>query len=270
MDVLEAIVLGVVQGITEFLPISSTGHLILVPWFLGWEQQGLAFDVALHIGTLFAVLWYFRKDWIAFARGGIRLVQGRRNDPDARMAGLIAAATIPGALAGLLAEDLVETYLRSPLVVAVTLIALALALIAAERHGRREKQLDGVSWKDALIVGLAQALAIVPGVSRSGVTITAALFRGMQREAGAHFSFFLSAPIIAGAGAKKTLDLFSEGLTGDAMAMLGIGILTSAIVGYMAIAFLLRYLATHTTYAFIYYRIALGIVVLLAFSLGFR
>ena len=270
MDVLEAIVLGVVQGITEFLPISSTGHLILVPWFLGWEAQGLAFDVALHIGTLFAVLWYFRKDWIAFARAGMRLVQGHRNEPDARMVGLIVAATIPGALAGLLAEDLVETYLRSPLVVAFTLIALALVLIAAERNGRREKHLDGISWRDALVVGLAQALAIVPGVSRSGVTITAGLFRGMHRETAAHFSFFLSAPIIAGAGTKKVFDLLSDGVTDDQIVMLGIGILTSAVVGYLAIGFLLRFLAKHTTYTFIYYRIALGIVVLLAFSLGFR
>ncbi len=270
MDVFEAIVLGMVQGITEFLPISSTGHLILVPWLLGWAEQGLAFDVALHIGTLFAVLWYFRKDWIAFAGAGIRLLQGHRNEPDARMVVLIAAATIPGALAGLLAEELVETYLRSPLVVAFTLIALALVLIAAERYGRREKHLDGISWRDALVVGLAQALALVPGVSRSGVTITAGLFRGMRRDTAAHFSFFLSAPIIAGAGAKKIVDLFSVGITGDQMAMLGIGILTSAIVGYLAIAFLLRYLTTHTTYAFIYYRITLGIVVLLAFSLGFR
>ncbi len=270
MDVFETIVLGVVQGITEFLPISSTGHLILVPWFLGWEAQGLAFDVALHIGTLFAVLWYFRKDWLAFAQAGIRVAQGHRNEPDARMVGLIVAATIPGALAGLAAEDLVETYLRSPLVVAFALISLALILIVAERTGRRDKHLDSISWKDALVVGLAQALAIIPGVSRSGVTITAALFRGMHRHSAAHFSFFLSAPIIAGAGTKKIFDLFSEGLTGNQMTMLGIGILTSGIVGYLAIAFLLRFLATHTTYAFIYYRIALGIVVLLAFSVGFR
>ncbi len=270
MDVLEAIILGVVQGITEFLPISSTGHLILVPWFLGWEGQGLPFDVALHTGTLLAVLWYFRKDWIAFVQAGTRLLQGHRNDPDARMVGLIAAATVPGALAGLLAEEMVETYLRSPLVIGCALIVLALVLVAAERTGRREKHLDGVSWRDALVVGSAQALAIIPGVSRSGVTITAALFRGMHRDSAAHFSFFLSAPIIAGAGAKKIFDLFSEGVTGNQMTMLGIGILTSAIVGYLAIAFLIRYLATHTTYAFIYYRIALGIVVLLAFSFGFR
>jgi len=186
------------------------------------------------------------------------------------MVGLIVAATIPGALAGLLAEDLVETYLRSPLVVAFTLIALALVLIAAERNGRREKHLDGISWRDALVVGLAQALAIVPGVSRSGVTITAGLFRGMHRETAAHFSFFLSAPIIAGAGTKKVFDLLSDGVTDDQIVMLGIGILTSAVVGYLAIGFLLRFLAKHTTYTFIYYRIALGIVVLLAFSLGFR
>ena len=270
MDLLEVIVLGAVQGITEFLPISSSGHLIIVPWILGWEEQGLAFDVALHIGTLISVLWYFRKDWIAFGKAGIGLIQGRRNDPNTRMVLMIAAATVPGAFAGFVAEGLVESYLRSPLVVASTLILLALFLVAAERRGRREKHLDGVSWTDALVVGCAQAFAIIPGVSRSGVTITAALFRGMHRDTAAHFSFFLSAPIIAGAGAKKILDLFSGGVTGEQVVMLGIGILTSGIVGYLAIAFLLQYLATHTTYAFVYYRIALGIVVILAFSAGFR
>ncbi len=270
MDVLEAIVLGVVQGVTEFLPISSTGHLILVPWFLGWEEQGLAFDVALHIGTLFALLWYFRREWIALARSGVRIARGHWAEPDARMVLLIAAATVPGGVTGFLAEDFVEAYLRSPLVVAFTLIGLALVLVAAEWRGRREKRLEGVSWTDALIVGFAQALAIIPGVSRSGVTITAALFRGFERDAAARFSFLLSAPLIAGAGAKQVFDLFNEGMSSDQLGVLLVGILTSGIVGYAAIAFLLRYLATHTTYAFVYYRITLGIVVLLAFSIGFR
>ena len=183
---------------------------------------------------------------------------------------LIAAATVPGGVTGFLAEDFVEAYLRSPLVVAFTLIGLALVLVAAEWRGRREKRLEGVSWTDALIVGFAQALAIIPGVSRSGVTITAALFRGFERDAAARFSFLLSAPLIAGAGAKQVFDLFNEGMSSDQLGVLLVGILTSGIVGYAAIAFLLRYLATHTTYAFVYYRITLGIVVLLAFSIGFR
>ena len=270
MALIEAIILGVIQGITEFLPISSTGHLILVPWFLGWEAQGLAFDVALHIGTLGALLWYFRTEWIQFASAGVRLLQGERNNRDAHMVMLITAATIPGGAAGLLAEDIVETYLRSPLVVATALIALACVLVAAEWTGRRDKDLARVSWSDALVVGCAQALAIIPGVSRSGVTITAALFRGMKRDAAARFSFFLSAPIIAGAAASQAFELIATGMTATQLGMLLVGIVTSGIVGYLAIAFLLSYLATHTTYAFIYYRIALGLVVLLAFAFGFR
>ena len=270
MDILEAVVLGCVQGITEFLPISSTGHLILVPWFLGWEEQGLAFDVALHVGTLFALLWYFRKEWKEFIFAGFKILQGNRHGPNQKLVLLIVAATIPGGLAGFLAESLVETYLRSPLVVAFTLITIALALVGAERMGRRQKNVDEISWTDAIAVGVAQALAIIPGVSRSGVTITAALFRGLKRDAAARFSFLLSAPIIGGAAAKKSFDLVSAGITPDQATMLGIGIASAAIVGYFAIAFMLRFLATHTTYAFVYYRIGLGIVVLLAFWSGFR
>ena len=270
MGLIEAVILGAVQGVTEFLPISSTGHLILFPWFLGWEEQGLAFDVALHLGTLVALLWYFRREWIALARAGIGILGGRTGGDDPQLFLRIVIATIPGALAGLLAEDLVETYLRSPLVVASTLILLALGLVAAERMGRRAKNVGEVTWADAVVVGFAQVLAIVPGVSRSGVTITAALFRNRERAAAARFSFLLSAPIIAGASGKKTFDLMSAGLTADQVMALAAGILSAAVVGYLAIEFMLRYLASHTTYAFVYYRIALGIVVFLAFSMGFR
>ena len=270
MDILEAIVLGGVQGITEFLPISSTGHLILVPWFLGWEEQGLAFDVALHVGTLFALLWYFRKEWKDFILAGFKILGGNRHGPNQNMVLLIVAATIPGGLAGFLAEGLVETYLRNPLVVAFTLITIALALAGAERMGRRDKNVDEISWTDAIVVGVAQAFAIIPGVSRSGVTMTAALFCDLKRDAAARFSFLLAAPLVGGAAAKKSFDLVSAGVTSDQATMLGIGVASAAIVGYFAIAFMLRFLATHTTYAFVYYRIVLGIVVLLAFWSGFR
>ncbi len=274
MDVIQAIVLGAVQGITEFLPISSTGHLILVPWLFGWEEQGLAFDVALHLGTLVALVWYFRAEWIEFARAGIRLISRGKGDGgldhSGKMVLLIAAGTIPGALAGLLAEDLVEIYLRSPLVVAATLIGIALVLVAAERLGRREKAVEAIGWTDALVIGAAQALAIVPGVSRSGITIAAGLFRHLHRDAAARFSFFLSAPLIAGAAGKKLTDLIAAGLTADQTLALGAGILSAAVVGYLAISFMLRYLARNTTYVFIYYRIMLGLVVFLAFWAGFR
>ena len=270
MNILEAVVLGAVQGITEFLPISSSGHLILVPWFLGWQQRGLAFDVALHLGTLVALLWYFRTEWIALVEAGFRILAGRRDGPDERLLLRILAATVPGGIAGLAAEDYVETFLRSPAVIAAALIGIALALAAAERTGRRAKKIEDISWTDTLAIGVAQALAIVPGVSRSGITLASAMFRGMKRDAAARFSFLLATPIIGGAAIKKMFDLLSSGLTADQAVMLGAGILSAAIVGYLAIAFMLRFLAVHTTYVFIYYRIGLGIVVLLAFLSGFR
>jgi len=266
-----AILLGLIQAITEFLPISSSAHLILARAVLDFDYiDGLTFDVALHVGTLFALLWYFRKEWKEFILAGFKFLGGNRHGPNQKLVLLIVAATIPGGLAGFLAEGVVETYLRSPLVVAVTLITVAFALAGAERTGRRHKDVSEISWADAATVGIAQALAIIPGVSRSGVTITAALFRGLKRDAAARFSFLLSAPLIAGAAAKKSFDLVSAGITPDQGMMLAIGIVTAAIVGYFAIAFMLRFLATHTTYPFVFYRIALGMVVLLAFWSGFR
>ena len=270
MTILQAIVLGAVQGATEFLPISSTAHLILLPWFLGWPDPGLSFDVALHLGTLVALLIYFRLEWIALALSALDLVRGRTDDSNARMALLIIIGTIPGAIAGALFEHKVEDALRSPVVISFTLIVLALVLVAAELKGRRKKSLNEVSTGDAVSVGLAQALAIVPGVSRSGVTITAGLFRGMKRDTAAKFSFYLSTPLVAGAAAKKILDIAKLGLSFEQMTPLIVGIITSGVVGYLAIAFMLRYLQTHNTFLFVYYRIALGIVVLLAFSFGFR
>jgi undecaprenyl-diphosphatase len=270
MSVLQAIVFGAVQGVTEFLPISSTAHLILLPWFMGWPDPGLSFDVALHLGTLIALLIYFRLEWLAFIVSALNLVRGRTSDPNSRMALFIIAATIPGALAGALFENTVENALRAPQVIALMLIAMALVLVLAEFTARRKKNLENISWGDAMTVGFAQALAIVPGCSRSGTTITAALFRGMNREAAARFSFYLSAPIIGGAVAKKTLDILKLGLTVDQLAPFAIGIITAGIVGYLSIAFLMRYLQNHSTFLFVYYRIALGAVVCLAIWLGFR
>jgi undecaprenyl-diphosphatase len=271
MDLLHAIVFGAVQGITEFLPISSTAHLILVPWFMGWPPHSLEFDVALHLGTLVALLIYFRSDWISLIRSSTKLLQRDTSDPNSRMAAFILVATIPGALAGLFGEDFIENYLRDdPRLISFTLITLALVLVIAELKGRREKALDKVSWADAITVGFAQAVALIPGVSRSGVTMTAGLFRGMRRDAAARFSFLLSAPIIAGAVAKKLLDVAQAGLPSDQVAAFGAGIIVSGIVGYASIAVLLRYLQTNNTFIFVYYRIALGVVVYLAFWSGFR
>jgi len=265
MSILQAIVFGAVQGLTEFLPISSTAHLVLLPWFLGWPDPGLAFDVALHLGTLVALLIYFRADWFALIASGLGVLRGRTQSPGARMAMMIVAATIPGAVAGALFEHKVEESLRSPALIAMMLIIMALVLVAAEIVGRRKKSIDEISWPEAMTVGIAQAFAIVPGVSRSGSTISAGLFCSMKRDAAARFSFYLSAPIIAGAVGKKMIDIAQSGLSLDQLTPFVVGIIFSGIIGYAAIAFLMRYLQTHNTYLFVFYRIALGIVVLLAF-----
>jgi len=237
---------------------------------MGWPDPGLAFDVALHLGTLIALLTYFRSDWTKLTLSALDLVRGRTNDPDARLALFIIVATIPGALGGLFFEDFIEHYLRDTRVISFTLITLALVLVAAERMGRRLKTLDQISMADAVTVGVAQALALVPGVSRSGVTITAGLFRGMRRDAAARFSFLLSTPIIGGAVVKQLFDISTTGVGMDLMWPLIVGIVSAGVVGYASIAFLLRFLQTNTTYIFVYYRIALGVVVYLAFSSGFR
>ena len=270
MTIFQAIIFGAVQGLTEFLPISSTAHLILLPWAADWPDPGLSFDVALHLGTLIALLVYFWADWMALITSALGVVRGRTKAPDARMAMMVVAATIPGAIAGALFEHKIEDALRAPQVIALMLIALALILVVAELIGRRKKSLDEISWGNAIAVGIAQALAIVPGVSRSGITISAGLFAGMKRETAARFSFYLSMPLIAGAVAKKMLDVLKEGAGFERLLPFVVGIAVSGIVGYLAIAFMLRYLQTRTTYLFVYYRIALGIAVLLAIWTGIR
>jgi len=270
MTIFQALIFGAVQGLTEFLPISSTAHLVLLPWFMGWPDPGLAFDVALHVGTLVALLIYFRAEWIALIGAGLGILRGRTQSPDARMAWMIVVATIPGAFFGALFEDKVETAFRAPQLIALMLIVMALVLVAAEMLGHRKKSLDDISWSDAIVVGMAQACAIVPGVSRSGSTITAGLFLGMKRDAAARFSFYLSAPIIAGAIASQTLHILKSGFGTVQMTSFVVGIVSSGVIGYLAIAFLMRYLQTHNTYLFVFYRILLGIVVLLAFSNGIR
>ncbi len=267
MNLFQSIILGAVQGLTEFLPISSTAHLILIPKLLGWEDPGLTFDVALHLGTLVALLIYFRRDWIDLVKSGIQYLQGRSKDP---LFFYIVAGTIPAGVAGLFLEKLADRELRDIRIIALALILLALVLVVAEFRGRKQKSLSQMSFADAMTVGVAQALAIVPGVSRSGVTITAGLFRGMKRDAAARFSFFLSTPLIAGAAGKKLIDVMKEGLPSADMTPFIAGIVASAIVGYLAIKVLLQYLQGHSTFVFVYYRIALGIVLFLAFWRGVR
>lgn len=264
VDIFQAIVLGFVQGMTEFLPISSRAHLILVPWLFGWSDPGLTFDVALHLGTLAALLIYFYKDWIRLLMSALRLWKGDTEDPDTRLALHIIVATIPAGVAGVFLGGL-ENRLGTPKVIGIALIGVAVLMRVAEIRGRRKTELLEMTMPDAVVIGLAQAVALIPGVSRSGVTITAGLFRGLTRKAAAQYSFLMSAPIVGGAVAKTLIDISKEGLpTGETLPLIA-GIVTSAFFGFVSIAGLMRYLQTRSTFVFINYRMVLGIC-LLAFS----
>lgn len=269
----KAVILGVVQGITEFLPISSSAHLVLIPWLFGWRDPGLTFDVALHIGTLTAVLAYFRRDIVAMITALWRGLVARRplGEPDGRLAILIALGSIPGFLVGLLFDRPIDEFFHRPdavrtalAIMAAMLIAMGLLLYAAERYGQRVRDLPTLGFGDAAIIGGAQALALIPGVSRSGSTLTAGLFLNLRRDVAARFSFLLSLPITAGAALKKTLDVVQAGglAAGDRLPF-ALGIATAGIVGYSCIAFLLRYLQRASTMAFTVYRVAFGILILI-------
>lgn len=268
LDLLKAAILGMVQGVTEFLPISSTGHLILFEELLNVDQDqyGLTFDAALHLGTLLSVLWFFRTRWIALLRAGLGSLRTRSLiDSESRLAWLIVLGTIPAAIIGLALEDLAEDTFRSTVIVASMLIAFSAVFIVAEAFGRRTRSMADLSWGDAILVGFAQALALVPGVSRSGATICAGLFRDVQRHEAATFAFLLSAPIIAGAGLKKLVDLlrdFADGkLSGDDLAFFGVGFVVAALVGYISIKFLLQFLTNNSLHAFAAYRVFVGLIV---------
>ena len=260
MDPFQAIVLALVQGLTEFLPISSSAHLILVPALLGWPDQGLAFDVAVHVGSLAAVVAYLRRDLEALVRGWFRSVfRGRPFAPDSRMAWLVIAGTIPVGAAGLLAGEAVELHLRSPIVIAGANLAFALLLLAADRWGAGIRGEGSLTVRDAVLIGCAQALALVPGASRSGVTITAALALGLAPRAAARFSFLLAVPVIALAGGAKGVELAAAPGTVD-WTWFGIGALVSALAAYACIGAFLALVARIGLWPFAAYRIALGAV----------
>lgn len=263
-DLWQAVVLGVVQGLTEFLPISSSAHLILVPRLMGWRDFGLSFDVALHLGTLAALLIYFAPDWARLARG-FRPGAGDITLAERRLAWCIALGCVPAAVAGVLLEKTAETLFRNPLVIVGPMIGVALLMGAADRFFKHVRQIEGVRWQDALWIGCAQALALVPGVSRSGATLTAGLALGFRREDAARFSFLLSAPITAGAALFKLRDLASAGLPPHDRLLFAAGILASAVVGYLCIAFLLAYLRRGSLLVFVLYRLILGVVLLAVF-----
>jgi undecaprenyl-diphosphatase len=255
-----ALVLGLLQGLGEFLPISSSGHLIVVPWLVGWPDSGLAFDVALHLGTLAAVGCAFWRDWVRLLGAGVRgMASGRPlADPDGRLLVYLALATVPGALAGLILDDWAETVFRSPALVALMMAAVGVVLWAADRRARPGEDDEVISLRDALLIGLAQAVAIVPGTSRSGVTISMALFLGHRREAAARFSFMLALPITLGAALVKVPDLLRGG--GDLTPIL-VGMAAAAVSGFAAIRILLAYVRTRTYRPFIYYRLAFAVLV---------
>ncbi|SFM12347.1 undecaprenyl-diphosphate phosphatase [Marinobacter zhejiangensis] len=257
MDLWHIIVLSIIQGLTEFLPISSSAHLILPSQLLGWPDQGLAFDVAVHVGTLAAVVWYFRKEVWQLGSAWVGDTAHCRLGPDSQLAWAIIAATIPAGVAGLLLDDLIETHLRSGLVIAASTIGFGLVLWWSDAVGRQQRGLPGLTMKDALVIGIAQALALIPGTSRSGITMTAALFLGFGREAAARFSFLLSIPLITAAGMLKTLDLIEQGEAADWRSII-LGTSLSFICALLCIHLFLKFLERIGLMPYVIYRLLLG------------
>ncbi|HVB80945.1 MAG TPA: undecaprenyl-diphosphate phosphatase [Candidatus Binataceae bacterium] len=251
-----AIVLGAVQGLAEFLPISSSAHLVLLPWLLKWRDPGLAFDVALHLGTLLALLIYYREEWIAMARS----IGGGR-PAERRLLQLIITASIPGAIIGLAFEKQAETTFRSPLLIAIAMAVLAILLWLFDKLAPQKRTMSDMTYLDALAIGFSQALAIIPGVSRSGATITMARAVRVERGDSANFSFLMATPIIAGAGLVEARTLVHEGLDWS----VGLGFISAALFGLMAIAFLIRYVRTRNYVVFAVYRLLVAALVIAIF-----
>jgi len=259
----QGVVLGLVQGLTEFLPVSSSGHLILVPRLFNWPDQGLAFDAVMHLGTLAALLAYFRRELLGMASGTL----------SRRLAGLLVLATIPGAVVGVLLEKLIEAKLRSPLLIACTTVGWAIVMWVADRRAAPAltapgDPLERISLDQALTVGCAQALALIPGTSRSGITITAGLLRGIDRATAARFAFLLGIPITAGAGGLKALHLLRHGVPPGEAGPLVAALITAFLSGWFAVWFLVSYLKTRSLRPFVIYRILLGLALVLAIVLG--
>lgn len=266
--VLQALIMGIVQGLTEFLPISSSGHLIIVPYLLGWDDEfitSLAFSVMLHIGTLAALLAYFRADWVRIVPAGFATIRDRSfaGDPDRRLAWLLVATTIPAAVVGLVFSDVIETAIREPGLVALTLVVGGVIMWAADRVGRMDRRVEDVTFPIAIAIGAAQALALIPGISRSGISISAGRFAGLDRDAAARFSFLMATPITIGAIVFEIRRL----VTGEAgvqvdLLPLVVGLASSFVAGVFAISVLLRYLRTHSLTVFVVYRFILAGLVL--------
>lgn len=259
MDIFQSIILGIVQGLGEFLPISSTAHLILAPYFFGWSDPGLAFDVALHVGTLIAVVVFFFFDWLDIFKSTSNGVFKTNYQPQTtnykpELLWLLVIASVPGAIFGFFLDDYAEKIFRNPLLIAGTLSAVGLILYLVDKYAKHKKDINHMSWKDAIIIGLSQAVAIIPGVSRSGATITAGLSLGLSREQAARFSFLLSTPIIFGAAILKVPQLFENGIT----LPITLGIIAAAVSGYLAIKYMLRFIQKVGYAPFFWYRLVLA------------
>lgn len=257
METFQSIIFGIIQGAGEFLPISSTAHLILVPYFTGWKDPGLSFDIALHLGTLIALVLFFWRDWIEIFSQFITHASKPKEKYKGNLFWLIVIATVPGVLAGYFLEAKAETVFRNPLIVAFALSFVGLILFLTDKYLKHKKNIGELNWKDSLIVGISQAIAIIPGVSRSGATITAGIFRGLNRTDAARFSFLLSTPIILGAFIFKSPELFSEGINLNII----IGIIFSALSGYLAIKYLLKFVEKYSYGVFFWYRLGLAILI---------
>lgn len=265
MDLLRAAILGIVQGLTEFLPVSSSGHLVLVPALFGWDDQGLAFDIGLHVGTLAALLAYFWRDWVVMTRSAVFDIAGGRIAPakwsePTRLLSLIALGSVPTAVVGLTFASTIEENLRQPWLVAILLAAAGGVMLIADRRAAPQRTILNLGRADAVIIGLAQACALFPGISRSGATMTAALFRHFARPDAARFAFLLGTPAFVGAALVASLDL-SEGSSPD-LVELGVGFACSALVGFVVIRWLLRFLRTRTLLPFVAYRLVLATITL--------
>lgn len=258
MEIIQSIILGLVQGLTEFIPISSSGHLVLVRKIFGFRDQGLAFDAVLHLGTLLAVILYFKKDWVEILK---------ESSKKKKLFWQIIIATIPAAIAGFLFEDLVTSFFRDILWVATFFILVGFIFLLAERYYDlkiKKKELDHLTWKDSLIIGIAQIFALLPGISRSGVTITAGMFRFLRRTEAARFSFLMSTLIIFGAGIKSAIDLFASFEFQNEKLEIILGFVTSFLAGYFSIKFLMNFLKNHRLYIFSVYLFVVGLVLFIS------
>jgi len=277
LTILQAIILGIVQGLTEFLPISSSGHLILVPWLFNWHfllnnpDLNKTFDVALHLGTFVAVLVYFWREVVRLVAAWVRSVARRSlADPEARLAWLLLVSTIPAAFLGVVFESFIEDRLGKPWLIAVMMIVFAFVMYAIDHVAKLDRDLDALTWTDSILIGIAQAFALCPGVSRSGVTMMTGLALRLDRESAARYSFLLSIPVIGGAAAYKAVHVAKDGLPAGTAMPFVVGIASAAISGMIAIWFVLRYLKTHNFNLFVVYRIVVGVAVLILIVAGVR